>query len=327
MKKTTKAKQPKPPATKALAAPEPKTLAIPPVHSEHYKAALAFRDSAAHIVISDKATHEGALRETKDGKNLRGRVLDYWKPIKQRIDAVKKAVLDLEKDEIGTVDAGLVPLERRIVEWVTADNARVLAEETAAREKADAQARADRERELQAQEDAAAKLEAESPNLSARELWFVNKVFEEAIDLQSMVIGHLNSMVKICKQAGYADPIAAVARLKKLPKIVTAIANMREVKAKRDQAAALREQPITVAAPTIERKVAKVAGTRMTKQYSCGGVPDLARLRAAYKAGELPDEAFEPNMVHLNRAAEDLTDKFEQAYPGARLKIKEGVAG
>lgn len=317
-------------ASKEMAVPAKPAATLVSVkltHSPLYAKAIAFRDTAAQLVIGSKESHEGALRQVKDGKTIRKGSLDYYRPIKQQIDTIKRAVLDLEKDELGIVDAGLDPLERRVVEWVRAENARIEAAEAKIRAEATAAAEAKRAEDIKAQEDAAERLEAESPKLSAGELWFVTKVVEQEIDLASTATVDVTAMGVIVKAAGYADPRKTLDRFLKSPKILEAIANAREIKATLAQAAALREEPIAVVVDKVESQVAKVSGTRMTKNYSCGGVFDLAKLRAAYKAGELADEAFEPNLVFLNREAKSLTTKFEQTYPGARLKVEEGVAG
>lgn len=315
--------------TTALPAPAAaaKTLAIRLTHSPLYKQAIAWRDAAVTIVIGSKESHEGALRQAKDGKTLRKGAIEFYKPMKQEIDRVKKVVLDLEREELGIIDAGGDKLEARIVAWVTADNARIEAAEAVTRAKALAAETARREREIKEQLDRAEQLEADSPNLSAGELWFVTKMAEQLIDYTSTATVDQTAMGVIVKQAGYADPRKTLDRFLKSEKIRAAIDAQNEILAIRDQAAALREQPIAVTAIKVESKQGKVAGMRMTKNYSCSGVHDLAALRKAYKAGLLPDEAFEPNMVHLRAMAKDLAIKFEQVYPGATLKITEGVAG
>lgn len=308
-------------------APAPTTLDIKLTHSEFWPAAVAYRDRAAKIVIGDKASCEGALKTVTEGGALDRKITGFWKPIKQSIDRVKAAVLDLEKAERGAVELGRGPLERRCVEWKRADDARVAEAERVIREANEAAARADRDRELKAAEKAAAEIEAESPNLSPRELWFVTKVHEQEIDLDSGNMIDLTAMSVITKQAGYADPRAFAERLAKSEKIRTAVADLRAAKAIREQAAALREQPIATPAPNVASEVAKVSGARFTKNYTLGAVEDLDKFVAAYRAGDLPIEAMVPNEVHLRRMAKDLGEKFPQAYPGCTLRIEEGVAG
>lgn len=321
------APKPRPGNPKLAIEPKPLRLDVKLVHSQHWPAAQAYRDRASKIVISDKASCEGALREVTDGKTLRKAILAGWKPIKQAIDRVKDAVLDLEREEIAAVDGGLNPLEQTCVDWKKADEARVEAEAAAIRIANELKARADRERELKEQEDAAVALEASSPNLSARELWFVEETFRQSIDLDSRAAVDMAAMSAICKQAGYADPRKQAERLATSEKIREAVAIKHEVKAKNDQAAALREQPIHVPAPNVESQVAKTAETHFTKTYTLGGVVDLEKFIAAYRAGELDDEAMIPNEVFLRREAKNLEAKFEQTYPGTRVKILEGVAG
>lgn len=332
MAKTPKKPAPKPAPAKALAvvtpaAPSTLDLDISLTHSPHYKAALAFRDRASKLVIADKKSHEGALREWREGSELRRKIEADFKPTKRKIDAVKRAVLDLEKAELAIMDAGLDPLEKRCVEWKRLDDARIEAEATAQRLANEAKVRAEREAEIKAAEDAAIAAEAESPELSVRELWFVNKVVEQEIDLDDTSTLTLTALGVICKQAGYADPRAFAERLAKRPKIREAVEAMRQAKINREQAAALRQEPILTPAPTVEKNTAAVSGVRGTKNYTLDRVADLEAFVKAYKAGELPDEAMIPNEVHLRRMAKDLKEKFPQAYPGCTLKFEEGLAG
>lgn len=305
----------------------PKTLDVKLTHSEFWPAAIAYRDRAGKVVIGDKASHAGALKEVTEGGALDRKIAAFWKPIKQSIDRVKNAVLDLEKSERAAVAAGRDPLEIRCVEWKRIDDARVAEAERVIREANEATARAARELQLKAAEDAAAAIEAESPNLSPRELWFVTKVFEQEIDLDSGNMIDLMAMAVIAKQAGYSDPRPYAMRLAKSEKIRTAVADLRAAKALREQAAALREQPIITPAPEVETNLGTFSGAHYTKNYTLDKVAELDKFIAAYKAGELPDEAMVPNEVHLRRMAKDLKEKFPQAYPGCTLKFEEGVAG
>lgn len=314
-----KAAKPAPAATQ--------TLDVRLVHSEHWPAAQKYRDRAASLVIGDKASHAGALKEVTEGGALERKIKASWKPVKQSINKVKNAVLNLEKAELAAVAAGRDPLEQRCVAWKRIDDARVAEAERVLREANEATARAARELELKAAEDAAAAIEAESPNLSTRELWFVTKVFEQEIDLDSGNMIDLTAMAVITKQAGYADPRGFAERLAKSEKIRTAVADLRAAKALREQAAALREQPIIVPAPEVESNLATHSGAHYTKNYTLDKVADLEKFIAAYRAGELPAEAMVPNEVHLRRMAKDLKEKFPQSYPGCTLKFEEGVAG
>jgi hypothetical protein len=307
----------------------PVTLDVKLVHSEHWPAAQKYAKRAASLVIGDKASHAGALKEVTEGGALDRKIAAFWKPIKQSIDRVKNAVLDLEKEERAAVTAGRDPLEERCVAWKRIEDARVEAAERVIREANEVTARAAREVELKAAEDAAAAIEAESPDLSAKELWFVTKVFEQDIDLDSGNMIDLTAMSVITKQAGYADPRGYAERLAKSEKIRTAVADLRSAAALREQAAALREQPIVVPAPEVESNLGTFSGAHYTKNYTFGGfeAEGLAKFIAAYKAGELPDEAMVPDLVHLRRMAKDLKEKFPQSYPGCTLKFEEGVAG
>lgn len=315
----------------APAAPSmPMKLDVRLVHSEHWPAIQAYVQRASKVVISDKATCEGALREIEDGKKLLRAAEGYWKEQKAPINKIKDAVLDLEKSEISALESVVGKtgvLEQRAVAWKRADDARVEQEKREQRERDERAAREQREKELKEQEEAAAELEASSPDLSAKELWFVEKMFEQGIDLDSRATVDMAAMSLACKQAGYQDPRKWAERLATSKKVRDAIAIKVEARAKREQAAALREEPIIVPAPIVESRVAKTSATRFTKTFTLDRVADLDAFVKAYQAGQLPAEAMVPNEVHLRRMAKDLGEKFEQAYPGCKVKVLEGVAG
>jgi hypothetical protein len=308
----------------AVAKPVEKTdeLAIE-LKSKHLAAAIKFRDRAAMIVISDKASDEGALVTIKEGKKGRKQTISDWQIPKRKVAAVADALRDLEKKELEAWDAGLAVLEKRHVEYKRIDDARVAAAEAKERDRLAEIARKNRERELQEQEDAAARLEAASDDLSAREKKFVELV----ATMRGTSLDGPKTPEYAASQAGFKNADVKGPALLTSPKIAHAIASAVEAKAIREQAEALREEPITVAAPKVESNVGKAAGTRNTKHYSCEGVVDLEKFRAAYLAGDIPAEAMTPNLTFLNKQADALKDGFEQAYPGARLKVKEGVAG
>lgn len=312
----------------AIAAPAPKSesLAIA-LQPKHLAAAIKYRDRAALVVISDKASDEGAQLTIKEGKELRKKVVADWKIVKDKLNGLIGVVRGLEAKELEAVDAGLTPITNRHIAWKEADDARIAREAQAERDRKEERARKDREKELQRQEDAAAELEAASDDLSARELWFVTKVVEGDIDIGRGMQRDVAAMERICKDAGYKDPAKAVERLIFAPKIVKAIASTVAAKAIREQAQALREEPIAVTTTKVESNTAKVPGLRHTTNYSCEAVVDVAAFIKAYRAGELDDDAMKPNLVFLNKEADRLKDKFEQAYPGARLKVTKGVAG
>lgn len=316
-----KGKQPaKRAPSEALAKPEPLAIALMPIH---LKAAIAFRDKAATIVISDTASDAGALTTISEGKKGKRQAAADWKVPIDKVTGVLVALRGLRDKELEAYDVGLQTLEDRHVAFKNADDARVAREEAAAREKNEAIARKAREKELQQQEDAAAKLEAESDDLSAREKKFVDVLGS----MRGTSLDGLDAPHFAAEQAGFKNPETKGPALLASPKIARALEASVAAKAIREQAEALRAEPLAVAAPTIASAVARVAGTRNTKDYSCGGVFDEGKFRAAYMRGDLDPLAMVPDLKFLNRMAESLKEKFEQAYPGCRLKIDQGVAG
>lgn len=318
------AKKPAPKKSTVPAVVEPKAaplaVALTP---KHLKAAIAFRDKAATTVISDKASDEGALVTIKEGKELRRKILADWDGVKRPLNNLIEKVRDLEKAELAAVDAGLKPITDRHVAWKELDDARIAAEAEAERIAKEKKAKADREADLQRQEDAAAALEAESDELSAREKKFVEMVAA----MRGTSLDGPKTPEYAATQAGFKSPELKGPALLTSPKIAKAIESIIAAKAIREQAEALREQPVVITTTKKESKVATVSGIRHTTNYKCEGIVDLAKFVAAYRAGDLDDDAMEPNLVFLNAEAERLKDKFEQAYPGARLKVTKGVAG
>jgi len=316
-----KAKQPK--ASKALAPAAPRAPLAIQLTPIHLKAAIAFRDKAATIVISDTRSDEGALATILDGKKGKRQAAADWKVPIDKVTGVLTALRGLRDRELEAFEVGIDTLEKRHVAFKNADDARVAAEEAAARAIAEQAARKAREAELQEQEDAAAKLEAASDDLSARERKFVDTVaVMRGTELDGLDTAHFAA-----EQAGFKNAALKGPALLTSPKIARAIASAIEAKAIREQAEALRVEPLAVSAPKVESAVGKVSGARNTKDYSCGGVFNLEKFRAAYLAGEIPAEAMTPDLKFLNKMAESLKEKFEQAYPGCRLKIDQGVAG
>ena len=188
------------------------------------------------------------------------------------------------------------------------------AEEARQRAENERIALAERIREQEAAEAEAARLEADSPHLSAREQTFVDGI----------LAGFLSNVA--AERAGYKNPTQAAARLGKTRKVLDAIAAAQQAKAIREQAEAQKVTPLVVEAPVVESQVAKVAGTSVRTTYSAQCVDVLALAKAVLE-GRVPVEAIQADSVFLNRQAVALRETFERVYPGCKLVKKTGIAG
>lgn len=294
--------------------------------------AIALRDRATALVVTDRTSHEAALEFVRGAKQLQRAITEHWQRITRGIDDLKRNMLNFKAQDLAPVEQAIRDVERKALDYQNAENDRVRRENEERRLELERQAKADRQRELDAAEDKALELEQQSEGLSARELWFVNQVFEnfEGLDLSNPKPGDLKAMMGYAKQAGYKDVDTQVARLLRSQKILDAIDAKRQAKAIREQAAAKREQPIDIvdAAP-IEAKVAQGRGLPTTRTYYSCEVVDANKLREAFLNGEVPALALIPDETYLNaqaRAAKS-AELFERAYPGCRLVKRQGLAG
>jgi len=271
--------------------------------------AITLRQQATQIVIVDKASHTRALEFTRGAKQLKRKIEDHWMRITRNVDDLKRA--DLEP-----VEAALAQIDGRIVDYVNAEQRRQREEEDRQRRENEARARQDRERELADQEAEAARIEAQTETLSAREEVFVNAI-----------VTHHFLPSRAAERAGYKNPIPTSVKLLATPKIADAIASRKAAAEIRQQAEAVKQQPLAVTAPNVESNLGRAAGTRMVTSYSCE--PDVD-LDALFQAAILnPDlrRAFSANTVYLNQQARALRESFESVFPGCRLHKSTTVAG
>lgn len=278
--------------------------------------ALTAREVAAGLLIRDQASHTHALETVAAWKALKRTIEAHYTNIKRPIDAVKKTVLDMERKDLSALEDAIAMASAVIVKYVEGENRRRREEEDRQRRANEEQARQDREADQARREQEALDLEAQSPKLSARE--------------QSFLTAYLlsNSAVKACRHANYADcsPAAAEQILNK-PKIQDAIASARAAAEIRDQAAAVKAQPLAVEAPRVESNLGRAAGTRMVTTYSCEPEVDVEKLFQAAILNPDLRRAFAPNTVYLNQQARALRESFESVFPGCRLHKSTTVAG
>jgi hypothetical protein len=280
--------------------------------------AITLRQQAMMIVVNDKPSHTEALEFLRGAKQLKRKIEDHWSRITRSVDDLKRNLLDLKRADLEPVESAIASLDTRVVAYVQTEQRRIREEEDRQRRANEEQARKDREKELADQEAEALRLEAQSPKLSAREQAFVdNYVFG---------LGTRGDGKRSAATAGFKNPHDTAAKLLATPKILDAIASKRAAIEIRTQAAAVKEQPLTVAAPSVESNLGRAAGTRMVTSYSCGDVDLDALFQAAILNPDLR-RAFSPNTVYLNQQARALRESFESVYPGCSLVKSTTVAG
>jgi hypothetical protein len=290
--------------------------------------ALELAKQLEAIVITDRESYRRAKELYAAGKDIKRKMSEHWQRITRSIDALKKTMFGFRDDDMGALDHGLVIAERIIIDFENAERDRIRREEERRRQEAEAKAKEERERELAKADALAFALEEKAEGLSQRELWFVEKVFEQRLDVANPTALDLRAMQVIAKQAGYKDVDTQVARLLRSPKILDALKAKHDARAIREQAQAKREQPIDVAetAP-VETPLDAGRGLRTTRTYYSAEVVDVQKLREAYIAGDLNLETLIPNEVYLNSQARTAksAEIFEKAFPGCRLKTKQSI--
>lgn len=293
--------------------PKSKAVSVDIAPSPDAGEAITLRQQAAMIVVDDKASHTEALEFIRGAKQLKRKIEDHWSRITRSVDNLKRDLLDLKRADLEPVELAIASLDTRVVAYVTAEQRRIRAEEDRQRRANEEQARKDRERELARQEQEALDLEAQSPALSARETVFVSQ----------MILG--SAPDRAAEFAGYKGSVNQANKLMATQKIVDAIATGRAAREIRQQAEAVKAQPLTVAAPAVESNLGRAAGTRMVTSYSCEVVDLNALIGAVLQGGDR--RALTADTVYLNKQAVMLKDSFESVFPGCRLVKRTTVAG
>ncbi len=292
--------------------------------------AAALLVQAGRLVVTDRVSHEAALEFVRGAKQLARKITEHWQRITRSVDDLKRSMLNLKAADLGPVEDAIRMAEGVALAYENAERERVRRLEETQRQEREAAARQERQRELDAAEDKALELEQQSENLSARELWFVEKVFSNGLDFTNPTTTDLKAMMAIAREGGFKKPDVDVARLLRMSKITSAIQAKHEARAIREQADARRQQPINVIdAPPVQSNLAGGRGLPTTRSYHSCEVVDANKLREAFLNGEVPAEALIPNETYLNaqaRAAKS-AEIFERAFPGCRLKTRQGLAG
>lgn len=297
--------------------------------------AVGFRADAERLIVKDKATHKAALEMIGIGKGLSRVIEEHHRRFTRLVDTLKKDALALMRNDLDPVDNGVQVLTRKALDYEDREKERVRIETEAQRKRDEAAAQLQRDNDLREAEERESQLEAASQDVSPKELWFIEKAFEQGIEVEARAAGlrqddaTTKALLAICKQAGYANPVNALLRLEKSPKIHAALRAKLEVKILREQTNALRQQPVEVITRAVETNTSKVAGVTRRENYSCV-VEDPTALRQAFLEGKMLDPfALMPDATYLNAQARAIKDKaaFEAAYPGVTFVKTSGMAG
>lgn len=296
-------------------APPATTVAIDLRSAPDASQGASLQARAASLRVTDKTTHEQALEFIRGAKQLERKIDEHWRTITRGVDTLKRNLLDLKAKDLAPVEAALRLATAVTVTYETAERDRQYREEQQRRREAEEAARVRREEELAAQEAEAARIEAQSPDLSDRERKFVNNILSGYDPTAS------------AHYAGYKNAGDTGKKLMAMPKIADAIASRKAAAEIREQAAAVKEQPLDIvqAAPA-ESRLGKVAGTSSRMNYSME-VVDADKLFQAVVLNSVPREAFQANAPFLNQQARALKESFESAFPGCRLIKTPTIAG
>lgn len=287
---------------------------------------LTIRTGASDLQVVDAESHELALEMMRGAKQLKRKIEDHWSKITRSVDDLKRTLLNLKRADVAPVDAAIEMLSGKALTYENAEKARAAAAQAVIDEQARKDAARQREEEDARAEQQALEAESASGELSVRELWFVTKVSDQYPDASELLDPKF--LVKTCKEAGYKDAAGQVDKLLASKKIKDAIAGRRQARAIREQAAAQREQPLETTTEKVEARLGKVSGVS-TRTYYSAEVFDADKLIDAVIAGTVDRMALMPNETYLNAQAVALKEAklFDPAFPGVRLKKRQGHAG
>lgn len=296
-------------------APTPSAVRIDLSPSPEAKQSLELRQQASQLVVLDASSHSNALEFVRGAKQLLRKVEDHWKNITRNVDDLKRNLLTLKRKDTEPIEAAIAQATGTILTYENAERRRVQEESDRLRREQEEQQRQERERQLADAEAEAAAIEAQSPNLSAREQKFVD----------SILLGLLPE--KAFERAGYKPVLNGGNKLANTPKIQNAIATQQAAKVLREQTAAKREQPLEyVPPPVVETNLGRASGVSTRTTYSME-VVDPQALIEAFKLNSVDRRALVPNEMFLNQQARDLKEAFESANPGCRLVKRQTIAG
>ena len=311
-------------AKPAVVEPQRQQVPIDVTPPSEAREGLALVATARSLLVSDKETHRVALEFIRGAKLLKRKIEEHWSAITRTVDEQKRTLLTLKRRDLEPVEQALQIAEAMALDYQNAEERRVREEQDRRRKAAEEQAKKDREAELARAEAEALKAEATSDVLSARESAFVD-----------MIVAHVGGTLTperigfYAGRVGYKGDAERVGqRLMATEKILDAIQARRTAAAIREQAEARRRQPLdVVTGPAVVRETAKVAGVRANLTYWSAEVVDRDVLIDAVIAGKVDRAVLSIDQSYLNRAAQQLHEAFDTAYPGCRHVKKQGIGG
>lgn len=200
-------------------------------------------------------------------------------------------------------------IAQRLHNTYVEDARRRAAEEQERIRKAEEERQAEiRRQDLERMENEALAAEAASADLSERE-----RVFTEEI-------ARGKTPYDAARTANFAQPRSQAEKLLKLPKILLAIAAIKDAAAIREQAAAVKAAPLDVQVETVRVEKAGVGTDRTTYAIE---FTDPQLLREAVLGGKhgIPTDILTPDQVKGNAYARDFREIVNR-WPGCRLVKK-----
>lgn len=192
--------------------------------------------------------------------------------------------------------------------WADSERRRVAREQEVLRLAAEAEAQAERDRELAELERLAVEAEQDSPTLSERE--------------RAFVVAHLNgrSPEQAAQAAGFKDAFKSATRLLATEKIQVAMKAARDAAVLRQQATARAEAPLPVNVREVRPDIKKVGSDR---DYWSAEVTDEDAFIAAFVAGKhgIPRRVITVLASALNEEARAFHYELER-WPGIKVTKK-----
>lgn len=233
---------------------------------------------------------------------------EHW-TITAKLSAFHKRLTSARGRATTNYDSANERLQRLHNDYVDDQRRKAAMEQERVRRENEARAAEERARELEALEAEAVKAEEASTDLSEREALFVD-----------YLTGPYRDPNRAAQQAGFKDPFKASVRLMASPKIQAAVTAKQTAQRIREQAAAVKETPLTVRTETVRPDVQRAAGAS-DRTYHHADILDAKAFVTAALAGTygIPAEALLPNQVWLSEQAKAIQAQIER-YPGIRYR-------
>lgn len=260
------------------------------------------RTSVAPKTADDDARIQSAIRQASADKKT---IEEHW-TITATLFTFQRRLVTARKRATDALEEAASLWQRQHNLYADNERRKAQVESERLRREQEQRAQADRDAELARLEQQALDAEANSANLSERELRFVD------------LYGPHCDQVWAAQQAGYKNPMAQAQRLLSMPKIQVAIKGKLEANALREQHAAVKGMPLDVQVSTVTPNITKVGTDRTTKSAE---IVDARLLLEAVIGGRhgIPVDVLMPDPVRLNQYARDLGDVISR-WPGIRLR-------